>query len=139
MSLKRSIETLIEKIEPVITENDEFEYRDKSILIIFFGTSGYQDSDARIKVIDFRIESSSESLKLSMETFMWEIDPVVTESEHEFRDKAKIALFRILGLSEFGCKKQNRLLWDGMVCHNLEGFDWDFFWWNQIKPVVIGR
>ena len=38
--VKLSIQTLREEIKPVVSENFEFEYRDKTILLASFGISG---------------------------------------------------------------------------------------------------
>ena len=47
-----SIRTLVEEINPVVTENFEFDFRDELILKALFGIWDYQDFDAKIKKMD---------------------------------------------------------------------------------------
>ena len=64
-----SIATLLQETKTVVTEKDEAEYRDASILIALLEILDCSDSDARTKVQDFLIESSTAILMLSIETF----------------------------------------------------------------------
>ena len=65
-------------IKPLVTEMEEFEYWDTSLLITLFGSFGQQDSDANVKKNDFSFGSATTSAKRSIETAMEEIKPVVT-------------------------------------------------------------
>ena len=54
----------------------------------------YSDSNARIEVMGFSIETSFINVTLSIETLMEEIKPVVSEKvDFECRDKSKIVPF----------------------------------------------
>ena len=67
----------MEEIKPIFGEKQEFHYRDKSILMERFDSWGYQDSDARIKVV--LKESYSKKPKFSNATLIEEIKALVTE------------------------------------------------------------
>ena len=76
------MEMLVGEIIPVVSEKDEFKYRDQSIrLKYFFEFSDYRDYDERIrKIVVFSIESSYTKVKLPTETVMEEIKPIVVRN-----------------------------------------------------------
>ena len=87
----------MEKIKPVVTEKYDFEYRDKSIIIITPVTfRDYRDFDAK-NTHEFSIKSYSLRVDVLMETLMKEIKSVGTEkNENEYRDLSiLIALFEL--------------------------------------------
>jgi len=65
------------------------------------------DSDAKMLVIDFSIDSSKKIQKLSILTLMEETDsPVPEKNEFEKQEKEKEALYGCFDLSAFGCEDQ---------------------------------
>ena len=72
------------------------------------------DFDAKIKTKNFSIELVSASVKLTIESMMDEIKPVVTEKDMtEHRIKSKLtAVFESFGLSGYRCKDQTKRLLD---------------------------
>ena len=61
------------EIELVVTENQEFQYRDRSVIENFFDFFDCRDYDGRIRVESYSIESSSASGIVSIETLGEEI------------------------------------------------------------------
>ena len=69
-SMKISFETLMEEVEPVVMETKKFEWEWANIISLVIEFPDYWEADAKIKVIDFSISSTSTSLKPSIETFV---------------------------------------------------------------------
>ena len=59
-NVKFSMGTSMVELKPVVTENYECEYRDKSIFLTLFKVSDYQDSNASIQVKIVLIETTLE-------------------------------------------------------------------------------
>ena len=93
----------------------------------FLEKSDSSDSDTRIKVIDFTVESSPVTVSLSIETLMEKIKLLVAEKyEFEYRVNSKgIVRFGIFGPSEFWCKDQNPWCVNRILFYKSEAFDWD--------------
>ena len=51
-----SIEALIEEIKPVVMQQFDFKYREKSITLVLCGFRYYQEADARYKIDIFPVE-----------------------------------------------------------------------------------
>ena len=69
-SIVCSIETLIEKIKPAVTQKYDFGYRDKLVLMAPFNFWDYRHSDARNKLVEFSIESLSLNMVLLIEALI---------------------------------------------------------------------
>ena len=82
------------QVRPVVLKNYEFDYREETIFLAASKFSSSQDSDARIKVSGFPIESVCTILKLPVEVLTEEITRIVTEKrELEYQDEPKLLAF----------------------------------------------
>ena len=75
ISVKPSINTLMEAIKTVVTAEKEFDYPKESILLVSFGISDRQDSFPRIKKSAFSMEPTSKIVKVSIENLMKKLNP----------------------------------------------------------------
>ena len=103
------IETLLEKIKPVVTEKSGIEYGDESKLSAYLDSSDNQNSEAIIKPIYYPNDYSCKSFNLSIETLLEEIKPVVIEENAiEYRQKPlKLKKRSILGSVRTLMQKKN--------------------------------
>ena len=60
----------MKEIQPVGTEENTFEDREKSKLLAFLEIPDFQDSDASLKTNAFAVKSSSKHKKFSIETLV---------------------------------------------------------------------
>ena len=70
------------------------------MLISFLEFSDYQFFDSRITTNDFSFEWSSKGVKVSIDTSMTELKPVVMEN-YEFGYRERSKLLALFGLSRF--------------------------------------
>ena len=86
-SLKRPIAALMEEIKPLVTEKNEFQNGDVSILVAIFAKFGQQKLRCKNENKDFPKESSTASVKLLMEILMEKTKTVIMEDDEcEKRD-----------------------------------------------------
>ena len=86
-----SMNILFGEIKPVIAEKDDFENWEKSLLIEFWY---YDRLNEMMKINDFAVDSSSESIQFSIEILIAEIKFLVTEKlEFECRKKSELTAF----------------------------------------------
>ena len=74
------IVTLLKWIKQVVTEEQEFNYWDESVLIALFNILDYKESDEEVKINDYTVESIFTKGKYSKQTSMKKINAVVTET-----------------------------------------------------------
>ena len=62
ISVKLWLDALMQRIKPLLTGINEFEHRDKSILVAFFGYIGYNytESNVSLKMNDFQTNLRSQ-------------------------------------------------------------------------------
>ena len=107
---KLTIETFMNGIRPVVTEKEQFESGDESILIAHFWFLAVPEFQSKNGTALFLIEFSSVSVRYSIETLMEEIKPLNMKNEFEYRYEAMSkALIRFFVLSGFWCQDQNAL------------------------------
>ena len=96
-TMKFLIATLVEEMKPVFSYNYDFEFRDESKVIAYFGSFGILRLRCEEKVKKLSIAIFFTKLKISVKTKLEDNTLVVTESyESQCRDTAvKKALFRI--------------------------------------------
>ena len=73
-----SIDTLVEEIQAVVTENYEIDYRNESKSLAQLEYSYIQNSEARMRKKDYLISDSRTSIKLLIGNLPEEIKSVVT-------------------------------------------------------------
>ena len=92
-------EAWIIEIKPELTEKHEFEYRDKSMLIAYFGFYGLSYFLFKDQNNWFLIKFGSTSLNISIEALMNEIRPVVTLQKSELQRQGNSKLINIRTLT----------------------------------------
>ena len=132
-SQKLLIEIMMEKIKPQLTEKHDFHNRGgwkrensvrfQSIRILFQ------------KLKNLSIESSSTIVGILIDILMAEAKPLANQ-KNKFEDSVKSvskSVIATLVQSKLRCKKENRLLFNRLICHNSIEFDWGRHAANQSK------
>ena len=89
------------KIKQVVTEKNELGFGDESKMLAHFDSSVNQNSDSRIRTIFYLFDFSCKNSKVSIETLLDEIKPIVIEkfeTENRHQSMKKIRLFGVTRL-----------------------------------------
>ena len=108
----------MEEVKFKVTEKHEFDNRYKSIQKAFHGSQEYQQFGGRFLQTDVSIENCGTCGNLPIDTFMKEVQPVVTENE-EFECLEKSFFYSFHGRlrqSRFLCGKQNPQVFEQFLC-----------------------